>query len=491
MVESSPIVPYNDCLEQLAVVEDNMLLRRNQALEILNIHKNIITMSHFPMIGCKNFTEPTFDMGIENINPITKSIFFPAQAISKHPRYKACAESMYKRKLKKLTANIPIFVDAKTSSPFKELFTAEEDSCLNLENHIYMDTTSLGFASCSLQVTVQAANLKQATHLYDQLTVVSPIMLALSASSPFYRGYISDVDTRWKLLTQLCDDRNETELSTIKSSRFSSVQMYISQDHSQLNDVPVSINNEAYDFLVSQKVDSELSKHIAHLWTRDPLVLFPDEVKPESENTYCHFENIQSTVWQDLRFKPPPHPSSDIGWRVEFRPLEVQPSEFENSAFAVYMVLLVRAMIYYEVDLTIPMSLVHSNMEKAQANDACRKNLYNFPNSFNSCKLFSGAETEKSQVDLMSIDTIINGNSTGFVGLSCLVNEFVKTQNISHKTSKKIQSYIDHIGNISSGKTPTIAQKMRVFVKNHKDYKQDSKLNDKINFDMMKSLWKL
>ena len=33
-------------------------------------------------------------------------------------------------------------------------------------------------------------------------------------------------------------------------------------------------------------------------------------------------QNIQSTNWQTLRFKPPP-PGTDIGWRVEFRPTEV------------------------------------------------------------------------------------------------------------------------------------------------------------------------
>lgn len=33
-------------------------------------------------------------------------------------------------------------------------------------------------------------------------------------------------------------------------------------------------------------------------------------------------QNLQSTNWQTMRFKPPP-PNSDIGWRVEFRPMEV------------------------------------------------------------------------------------------------------------------------------------------------------------------------
>ncbi len=34
-------------------------------------------------------------------------------------------------------------------------------------------------------------------------------------------------------------------------------------------------------------------------------------------------QNIQSTNWQTMRFKPPP-PNSSIGWRVEFRPTEVK-----------------------------------------------------------------------------------------------------------------------------------------------------------------------
>ena len=45
-----------------------------------------------------------------------------------------------------------------------------------------------------------------------------------------------------------------------------------------------------------------------------------------------------------MRFKPPP-PGSPIGWRVEFRPMEVQLTDFENAAFAVFIVLLTRAII--------------------------------------------------------------------------------------------------------------------------------------------------
>lgn len=36
-----------------------------------------------------------------------------------------------------------------------------------------------------------------------------------------------------------------------------------------------------------------------------------------------HFENLQSTNWNSLRFKNPPTEDSDIGWRVEFRPMDI------------------------------------------------------------------------------------------------------------------------------------------------------------------------
>ena len=68
-------------------------------------------------------------------------------------------------------------------------------------------------------------------------------------------------------------------------------------------------------------------------------------------------QNIQSTNWQSMRFKPPP-PNSTIGWRVEFRPLEVQLTEFENAAFVVFVVLLTRAILSFKLNFYIPISKV-------------------------------------------------------------------------------------------------------------------------------------
>jgi len=58
-----------------------------------------------------------------------------------------------------------------------------------------------------------------------------------------------------------------------------------------------------------------------------------------------------------MRFKPPP-PNSNIGWRVEFRSMEIQITDFENAAFAVFIVLLTRTILSYGLNFYIPISKV-------------------------------------------------------------------------------------------------------------------------------------
>ena len=46
------------------------------------------------------------------------------------------------------------------------------------------------------------------------------------------------------------------------------------------------------------------------------------------------------------------------GWRVEFRPSEVQLTDFENAAYVVFIVLLTRAILSSTLNLYIPLSKV-------------------------------------------------------------------------------------------------------------------------------------
>ena len=121
-------------------------------------------------------------------------------------------------------------------------------------------------------------------------------------------------------------------------------------------------------------MDERLSTHFAHLFIRDPIVIFQETLDEAPEGKADHFEasyapqvlpnhgtdlrqNLQSTNWQHMRFKPPP-PGGNIGWRVEFRSMEIQLTDFENAAFAIFNVLLTRVILSYNLNLYVPISKV-------------------------------------------------------------------------------------------------------------------------------------
>ena len=388
---------------------------------------------------------------------------------------------MMLRKKSKFACNVPIYKDANTPRPYRENFRRKEDRDASLDDHVYMDSDWMAMSSCCLQVTVQMANLKECKKVYDQLVAVSPILLALTASSPFFRGTISDVDTRWTMMKQCNDDRRREE--TVSSSRWDSAEMYLSEDHLGLNDVECSLDRDAFDFLLAQGVDEAVSRHVAHVWVRDPLMLSSKQFDPDVEESYCSFEAMNNYVWQPVRFKPPPCPNSSMGWRCEFRVMEVQPTDFENAALAAFVVLLARSFARFDVDLTAPLSGHRSNMDRAQARDAVRGQKFSFPR-----KLRVGCGG-KGEVAMMSVDEIVNGDGGDFIGLVGLVREYLKSECCAEETSRKIEAYLKHLSGIASGETLTMAQKMRRFVEDHEDYKGDGKLSHKINYDMMKALW--
>lgn len=88
-----------------------------------------------------------------------------------------------------------------------------------------------------LQVTFQACNITEARTLYDQLTPMCPIMLALTAASPAYRGFLVDSDCRWNVLSAAVDCRTPEEKGEaplrenkflIAKSRCDSIDSYLS-----------------------------------------------------------------------------------------------------------------------------------------------------------------------------------------------------------------------------------------------------------------------
>ena len=158
----------------------------------------------------------------------------------------------------------------------------------------------------------------------------------------------------------------------IPKSRYASNSTYISQDpqlRKEYMDPDLVVDQDLKHRLMDGGMDDLLATHFAHLFIRDPLVIFAEDLKELDLTKTDHFENLQSTNWQHIRFKPPP-PDKDTGWRVEFRPMEIQVTDFENAAFAIFIVLITRAILSFDLNFYIPIPLTTQNMETAHAGNA-------------------------------------------------------------------------------------------------------------------------
>ena len=69
-----------------------------------------------------------------------------------------------------------------------------------------------GMGCCCLQVTFQCRDVDESRHVYDQLAVLAPIMLALTAACPILKGRLSDHDVRWAVIEQSVDCRTAVQL---------------------------------------------------------------------------------------------------------------------------------------------------------------------------------------------------------------------------------------------------------------------------------------
>jgi glutamate--cysteine ligase catalytic subunit len=244
--------------------------------------------------------------------------------------------------------------------------------------------------------------------------------------------------------------------------------------------------------LVDGGVDKLMAQHISHLFVRDPLVLYRENLDAGGafDDTDL-WENIQSTNWQSMRFKPPPSVDSgspDIGWRVEFRTTELQITDFENAALVAFLVLLTRAILTFDLHLVMPISKVDENMRRAQVRDACvRERFYFRRNVFD--------RTDPTCVEL-SVDEIVNGqqgdNNNGFPGLVPLVKQYVgQLDTVDVQTNCKIMQYLKLIERRASGALKTTANWMRSFVMNSSKYGADSVVSDELAYELMLTMSKI
>ncbi|KAJ1566792.1 hypothetical protein HK405_008395 [Cladochytrium tenue] len=546
MLEGTPGQPYGSTLGDLLLVEDNMRARRRLAQSLLPPGEHVVTLTNFPMLGVPGFatpdTPPTPNQGS------SKSIFITDEAINPHPRFRTLTANIRRRRGDKVVINIPIFKDENTPSPFLEPLppslldpsvdiaaVVEETNSLSpdpvqvppvpldpsklptlpdlisdaLPDHIYMDCMCFGMGCSCLQVTLQAW-------------------------SPIFRGYLADVDCRWQVIAASVDDRTKEERSiqplsssrfAIPKSRYESISTYLSPGPRHLgcnsaadddedfvagdlwkdkyNDIPLVHDETIKEKLVQNDIDELLARHYAHLFIRDPLVIFSELLCSDDSASSDHFENIQSTNWQTMRFKPPP-PQSSIGWRVEFRSMEIQLNDYDNAAFATFVILLARTILKFNLNFYMPLSKVDQNMQTAQLRNAVLDRRFYFrrhvltrempptPNGSTHdgpTATANGVADDPDELGQFTLDELINGGGPGgFPGLVPLVRSYLASAGVAPAALARLSGYLDVLAGRASGQLPTPAALLRRFVRAHRDYRGDSVVPQSTAYDLLRAV---
>lgn len=400
---------------------------------------------------------------------------------------------------------------------------------------IHMDCMAFGMGMCCLQVTFQAKNIGESRHLYDHLGVLSPILLALTAATPILKGRLADTDVRWATISAAVDDRTPQELGIaelpkddatqqrhakmagngskrLPKSRYEGISTYIcnhkhgEDPHSstdKYNDVDVPYDEHSFHTLTENGVDRLLALHISHLFIRDPLVIYQQRLHLDNATETDHFENIQSTNWQTVRWKPPPplppvgkngeRTSPHIGWRTEFRSMEIQLTDFENAAYTVFIALLSRVILTFDLNLYIPLSRVDENMEAAHRINAAVDEKFYFrchlaPPESGDCSNDGdcGLHEDPDRCEPMTIAEIMLGKGTYFTGLIPIVYAYLDYIECDDATRKVVHQYLCLIAKRATGELPTAATWMRRFVRAHPDYAHDSVVSSSIAYDLLK-----
>jgi len=231
-------------------------------------------------------------------------------------------------------------------------------------------------------------------------------------------------------------------------------------------------------------LDDTILNHIGFLMLRDPMVVFSHRIDLENDKCSAHFENIQSTNWNSVRFKPPPSFDSKIPWRVELRTCDVQPNDEQNTAFDILAVLLVKLIREFNLNFYIPMTKLQENFESAQKRNAVLTEKFWFRKDFS-------YRSEDEYVQL-TIHEFLMGKKGEYKGLFGLLDEYLERVASRPEEYRLIRSYMiylnEHVIKRASGETPTPATWMRDFVLKHPSYKQDSIVSEEIAHDLVETI---
>lgn len=311
-------------------------------------------------------------------NEICQSDYIDDIIITNHPRFETLSSYCRKKTGKKQQVLIPIYNDINTKESVKDE---------KYEDFIHNDAFGAGMGNGCLQFTVGMETLNSCLYVYDQLIQIMPLITALSAQSPFFKGKLSKHDVRLSIINQGCDERFEEEKDPknenyIFDSRFSFIYSYLSDNQYSLdsfNNLPeMPINKDYYKKLKDKKFSDKLATHFCNLLVRDPQVIFSEKVKIDDPEDNSHFLNFQSTNWNSLRLKPTVNEDGDNLFKIEIRPCDIQINEFENAAMITFVILYIEMIKKYDINFIIPLHLAEKNYDNSLLMDAASKTQFHW-----------------------------------------------------------------------------------------------------------------
>ncbi|KAK0647542.1 Glutamate--cysteine ligase, partial [Lasiodiplodia hormozganensis] len=199
----------------------------------------------------------------------------------------------------------------------------------------------------------------------------------------------------------------------------------------------------------------------------------------------ANFEAMHKAFFPHVKLK---HPTAEgEGWRVEFRPMDVQLSDFENAAYVVFVVLAARAVERFGVDWRVPLGKVWENFDRAHPRDAVRWQRFWWRVGDGGSDRVNGVERKRPNVALLTVDEIINGCQS-FKGILALVEDYMTEEGFSLEEQEQMRPYLDLISGRASGRIRTAARFIRDFVMQHPEYARDSQISEGICVDLLREI---
>ncbi|XP_037042669.1 glutamate--cysteine ligase catalytic subunit-like isoform X2 [Bradysia coprophila] len=498
LIEGIPAQPYDATLEGLLKVESLMKLRKSAVQPYLSDKNDkLVTLTSYPRLGVGEYSRPYIRPNHDERegDSISDRILYPTSRFN-HGSMNFTERRRYFSRL-----NVPIYQDNDRSPTWSDsiLKFIESKTPPTTDNCVVLDHNVFGNGCACLQVTFQNGDFQEALYLHDHLAPIAPLMLALSAAGPIFKGYLLETDCRWYIASYTFDDRTPDERKVKEDQpsfipqrpRYGSIPRYMSNVPERYNDINVPYNDKAYQTFSDSGFDKSVGQFYSHILSYEPFYI--PRILMESDaprETYDEAESILGSTWLSVRVKFPPV-NSTMGWRVEFRTMEIQLSDFENAAFAVFMNLLVRTMVEMKLNFLVPISKIDENMTRSQIKDAARQQKFWFRKN-----IFSQSQTDdensngnpadtSDEYASLSLDQIFNGEANGFVGLIPLIHRYLDGKDVSAETRSQLNKYLDLVRDKANGTRLTSAQLIREFVLNHPSYQNDSYVSEEINYDLI------